>query len=211
MLRTPKAAREFVKTFAGTEILTFGRGKLMEKLQKRGSVAANVEKYNAVGKQLFGDDWPVVRETALALDKTKGVDALKGQKIKGAKTEPAGAQYKRIQQSRTRYRFADKAGTLGALFGMVANPQDQFRNRLVKAFFGRQVGEMAQAQASKFEQRFEQAIGRLLADPRLIRIAKEPATPESVAKLEKALIALMATKPAALGAESYLEAKEKRE
>jgi hypothetical protein len=211
MLRTPQAAREFAETFAGTEILSLGRGKLMEKLQKRGSVAANVEKYDAVGKELFGDDWPLVRETALALDKTKGVDALKGQKIKGAKTEPAGAQYKRIQQSRTRYRIADRAGTLGALFGMVANPQDAFRKRMVKAFFGRQIGEMAQAQASKFEQRFEQAIGRLLADPRLIRIAKEPATPESVAKLEKALIALMAAKPVALGAESYLEAKEKRE
>jgi hypothetical protein len=211
MLRTPEAARKFAETFADTEILTLGKGKLMEKLQTRGSVAANVEKYDAVGKELFKDDWPIVRETALALDKTKGVDALKGQKIKGAKTEPAGAQYKRIQQSRLRYRIADKAGTLGGLLGLVADPQATFRMRMVKAFFGRQIGEMTQAQALKFEQRYEQAIGRLLADPRLIRIAKEPETPASVAKLEKALIALMAAKPAALGAEKYLERTKKEE
>jgi hypothetical protein len=76
--------------------------------------------------------------------------------------------------------LAEKFPTLFSLIGAYYTPG----KRYVGYLSGKQVGKFAQSKMAQRESRLDAAIASLLADPRLIKIAKKETTPENIKILE---------------------------
>lgn len=182
IFRSPETVAKFLDDFDGTPVVTMARGKLLSQIERtRGDMTKKLGLYENVGKELFREDWDLTKQILQEIESGKTPSRQLSMKA-GAQsaTQPRQAVAKQISEGRTAYRWADKAPALAAVVGAFLTPGKRYLGFLG----GKQIGEFVKGKVANREQRFNAAIASLLADPRLIKIAKKEATPENIKILE---------------------------
>ena len=175
------AAAEFMKRFRGTEAEVLARGKWIQQAKNaRGGLAEQYNLQKKVVKQIFGEDTAQIERIINDLQSSASVQALTKagtgkQSISGQTATTIGSIFRQrplLQMMKTGKFIGVLPGVaLGGLPGVVT------------AAAGEALGVAASRLAVKREDELNAIIGKMLADPSLIKIAAAPPTKENVFKL----------------------------
>jgi len=179
------AAAEFMKRFRGTEAEVLARGKWIQQAKNaRGGLAEQYNTQKKVVKQIFGEDTAQIERIINDLQGSASVQALTKagtgkQSISGQTATTIGS----ILRQRPLLQMMKTGKFVGWLPGVALGGLPG----VVTAAAGEALGVAASRLAVKREDELNAMIGKMLADPSLIKIAAAPPTKENVFKFMDAV------------------------
>jgi len=174
------AAAEFMKRFRGTEAELLARGKWIQQAKNaRGGLAEQYNTQKKVVKEIFGEDTAQIERIINDLQGSASVQALTKsgtgkQSISGQTATTIGS----ILRQRPLLQMMKTGKFVGWLPGVALGGLPG----VVTAAAGEALGVAASRLAVKREDELNAMIGKMLADPSLIKIAAAPPTKENVFK-----------------------------
>ena len=110
----------------------------------------------------------------------------------GSPTQPRQKLAEVLKSKVGLQKVAERMPTLGAwIGGAIGAKVDGVHGAFTGGMFGGAVGQAAKARITNRAERLQSAMAQLFADPRLIDLAKAPATKENVKKLDNLLFTLV--------------------
>lgn len=189
IFQSKKSVQKFMNDFAGTDALEIAKNKFVNRMMARGDINTRTAYYNEIGKELFGKDWEFTQQLLKDLESIKAPNQLlKTKAAGGSATETRQAVRKTLDQSIAEQNLADRAPTLGAWIGATfGSITGSPRATIAAGATGKWLGEATKTGLSKRAERMRTAMAQLFADPRLIDLAKKPATEENIKALDSML------------------------
>jgi len=207
-------ARKFMQEAEGTQLQNLARGKFIEMLQSgKGTMADRLASQEKIAKAIFKNDYSQLQKVVADIEGAATPERLKQlatgkQSITGQKATTAGA----ISNRRTLLKFAQNSTLISTMIGGLVGGVTGAGG--VGAAIGAALGGLAATglgrQGKLIEDELNRVINRMLADPKLIRMAAAPPTTKNIEALlhEGARMGYIASKGAQTTNPDELEAQQ---
>jgi len=193
IFQNERSVEKFINDFAGTEIVDIAKNKFISQMMIKGDITSRADYYKKIGQKLFGENWNETQQLLVDLQNSKLPQLLlQRAATAGSPTQPRQKLAEVLKSKVGLQKVAERMPTLGAwIGGAIGAKVGGVHGAFTGGMFGGAVGQAAKARITNRAERLQSAMAQLFADPRLIDLAKAPATKENVKKLDNLLFTLV--------------------
>jgi len=189
IFQNERSVEKFINDFAGTEIVDIAKNKFISQMMIKGDITSRADYYRKIGQKLFNKDWDTTQKLLADLESSKLPQLLlQRAATAGSPTQPRQKLAEVLKTKVGLQKVAERMPTLGAwLGGAIGVKVGGVHGAFTGGMAGGAVGQAAKARITNRAERLQSAMAQLFADPRLIDLAKKPATKENIKALDSIL------------------------